>query len=630
MATPPWYDLFPADPASTAFSADAPTTVRDAPSPTPSAPPVLPSSESGPGFFGTLGQILAGLKIGVYKGRPGSSTLPGLSYNDLVAPLRDAKERRQLFDTYLNLGEQSGMDMAPFKKIAFDFMGPSPSLIKTMGDMYKEHLQWGSRVPMGEAAATRMFPPTVIPGMPGTPVTPGIPGPGPDYAGPGVEAGWEAPATSPPMLPAVRPPLEPGTLATPDNALLPAPGLPYAPAGAGTLGTPETVMPLTPMQSFYKDLVAKNSPRYVAEYVLPKLLQYAPELLTGTGGAPDVEKDRILSGLKAENPHLPAGFWAPYNAMPSYMWHGQQVATTLQHIATDIRAQNNATALQNYRTTNQTNTQTQRDTVNARVDEQWHARADQQERALQARIVGMDKSVAARAQQQLNALTRLRLQRRAIVEGKQVVTEQMALKTRDPLSGSQSDFRMPMETYGVYRTQAEAYVRQFPKTKEAPRATIDAIQALGAAQTTVPGRAVVEKLLQDMTGDATAKLNPQQGQQALQGRIAPPVFADVPPHAYKSLQDLDDELARLQGQIVPPPTLAPSAPPRPAGPGASHTRPPLGEEATQAALIQAYRQLGMNAMPNDAADQQQVFGAVSTILQQQGYSVQEIQAVLGN
>lgn len=239
---------------------------------TPVVPPVLQKDDTGPGFLGTLGQILANLKVGVYRRRPGSSTIPGLSYNDLIAPVREAKERRQLFDTYLGLGKQIGMDTTPFEKMSFGFMGPSPSILKTMGGFLQHSLQYGHRKPLGPTVAETMFP------------------------------GQQTVIT------------QPERDFTPEGEYIPP-------------RVEQTGSPLTPIQQVYKEFAARATPAEFA-HALPTIIQYAPELM-GSQGWESPEKRNIINEYKKAYPNASQDIWGQFESYPPYAFTGPQRQKTV-------------------------------------------------------------------------------------------------------------------------------------------------------------------------------------------------------------------------------------------------------------------------------------------------------------
>lgn len=126
------------------------------------SPPQVPTAAPPPqggGFLDTLLGVIKNLKIGVGpKSMIRSGEVPGMSWNDLTAPMRQATERKQLFDTYLNLGEQSGMDTTQFKQIKFGPFGPSPDILHAVGAHVENQLRYGQRRPLGDAFAAQMIP----------------------------------------------------------------------------------------------------------------------------------------------------------------------------------------------------------------------------------------------------------------------------------------------------------------------------------------------------------------------------------------------------------------------------------------------------------------------------------------
>lgn len=592
-----------------------------------------PSDSSSPGFWGTLGQILSGLKVGVYRGRPGSSNMPGLSFNDLMAPVRDAQERKQLFQTYLTLGKNVGMDTSPFEQMQFGIMGPSPPLLKTMEGMYKEHLQYGNRRPMGTSAAALMIPQTTIPGTPGIPGAPEIPGPGPDYNGPGYDTGWMEQETGPPMrlpMPAV---LETGELLPAGGSGLPAPGIPSnvapAPARPGTPGTPETMVPLTPMQHLYRELLSGASPRYAAESVLPNLLKYNPELLQGTGGPAGPEKTRILTAFKENNADMPPGFWASWNTMPDWAFRGDQAIHTVKDMNDSILHTRQTTAMNTYRQDTQASRQARFDTSETRRAQEFSDRLVLQRDRLEQIIRGPDARAAQHAQVQRDRLIVMQLQAQRLLESQSARAGQVRLQSGD-MFGNKTTLSVPQQVYSDYTNQSLVYANKFPKQQR------QALEALWAAQTTAVGRAIVEELYRK--DDPSAVINPTRAQQSLGAMpTKPPVFPDVQPTPSGALANMEAELARMQqgtagGAVAAPPAGAPPPPgmPPPAmnptqGAAAPpKSRVPLTQTVLKNTADQALTTLAMENFPLDPPGRKKVFDVLRALLKQQGYTDQEI------
>mgnify|MGYP001574842652 FL=1 len=274
-------------------------------------PTTLPGTE-GPGFFGTLLNILKGTKVAagpasVIK----SGALPGMSYNDFLTIGQQPHEHEELTDFYINLGENMlGMDMSLAKQARAQqkSRGAPPSLgfSKAIQGIVQHGMQYGYRRPLGPAVAESMFPETLTTT---TPPTGGLP---PIYQ--------RDQAQTP------QSPWQPPTDVTAPLGAEPA----WQPAPMTPAAITTTRRELTPLQRIIKGEVAQGRPADVVR-MLPTIAEHFPDVLEGgmAGDAKATQK-RIIDDLRTSNPDMSSDLYNMFMGMPPSAWRGTKLQQSLR------------------------------------------------------------------------------------------------------------------------------------------------------------------------------------------------------------------------------------------------------------------------------------------------------------
>lgn len=567
----------------------------------PTAPPVLPDTNAAPGFWGTLGQVLSNIKIGMGpKSMLASGAVGGMSVNDLLAPVRQVQQRTQLYNIYLGLHGAAGMDTTPFRNIKFGPLGPPPELLKTMGDTYKETLQYGNRRPMGAVVAEQMFPQGTQPYNPHYQLATDVPQEG---------------------LPA-----EQGALPIPvvgrESGRAPTPGM------YGTTPPLTVPVPLTPQQAFARRLAASSSPRDFARDV-PTLVRHFPELWQGNVGGADPEKTRILDeAVKAYSDASPETM-ALFRNYPNWMFHGEYLPHTLQQMQQAFQAdrqnQNQAQYHEDMNTRAQATDNRIRDLASNRATAlaaQWRQRAEE------FTAKGQAKEAAA-AQREHDWLVVKQTQFSAQAGSQTARAQQVTVGIQPDAFGKPTVYlRVPSQVYAQQLAQGQEWINRWPTDQRGQMA-----EAFYAAQALPLAQGIGQQLYKMYNPGSLATASMPRGQQrltALPQDKRPPILTEPPPTTGggEALADevtkSQDRLNAVQGRAAPP-TLPgaplPSTTPSNALPV---TKAPLTKEEVTLAAQTAYRQVN----PKDAAGRAQWLAATKSILLSHGHSAEDVNKAL--
>ena len=243
-------------------------------------PTALPVTE-GPGFFGGLLDVLKNIKIAAGpRSVITSGQLPGMSYNDLFAPMRQRQEQEDLTDMYIDLGENMmGLDMARVKQVRAQqkARGTPPSLgfSKAIQGIVQHGMQYGQRRPLGPQVAEAMFP------------------------------GQQTVIT------------QPQKDWTPEGEYVPP-------------TVEQTGKPLTPIQQVWKELVARSTPHEFAQ-ALPNILKVSPELL-GSEGWQSPDKTQFIAQFKAAYPAASPDIWGMLESYHPSQFVGEAKGKTIAEL----------------------------------------------------------------------------------------------------------------------------------------------------------------------------------------------------------------------------------------------------------------------------------------------------------